>query len=81
MPFESLRRSVRDRKYVIDEINNAVSGVKVNAENASLSKEQRSKELDKLISKLTRLKRKVRHAGSLLQWGAAGPRTMLAAHR
>ena len=60
VPYESLKRSVRDNKYVIDDMNTIVNTINSSAKNSECSPEQRALELDKLISKLTRLKRKVR---------------------
>eukprot|EP00192_Tetraselmis_astigmatica_P012651 CAMPEP_0117654264 /NCGR_PEP_ID=MMETSP0804-20121206/3650_1 /TAXON_ID=1074897 /ORGANISM="Tetraselmis astigmatica, Strain CCMP880" /LENGTH=399 /DNA_ID=CAMNT_0005460531 /DNA_START=60 /DNA_END=1260 /DNA_ORIENTATION=- len=59
VPYDSLRRRVRDRKYVEKEMDNVVAALKSNADNSILTNEQRVQDIDKLISKLTRLKRKV----------------------
>ena len=57
MPFEALRRTTRDRKYVVDELQDVMSALKQNA-TASCSCEERASVLGQLAERLQGLKRK-----------------------
>ena len=57
MPFEALRRTTRDRKYVVDEMQDVMSALKQNA-TASCSCEERASVLGQLAERLQGLKRK-----------------------
>jgi hypothetical protein len=59
VPYESLRRSVRERKYIVDGVKSVVTSLTTNANNSGLTNEERLQDLDKLVSKLTKMKRKV----------------------
>lgn len=76
VPFESLRRSVRDHKYVIEEMNNVVSSINKNASNTTMTPAQRVQDIDKLISKLTRLKRKVSLGPPADSWPSANRKNL-----
>lgn len=58
VPYDSLRRNVRDRKHIVEGIRSAVLSLEASASN-KLSNEERLQDIDKLISKLKRMKRKV----------------------
>jgi len=59
VPYESLRRSVRERKYIVDGVKSVVTSLTTNANNSGLTNEERLQDLDKLVSKLTKMKRKL----------------------
>jgi hypothetical protein len=59
VPFESLRRTTRDRKYVIDEVNDVLNSLKESAADALLTREQRQEHIQSLVARLQGLKRKV----------------------
>uniref|UniRef100_A0A061RF38 Macrophage erythroblast attacher-like n=1 Tax=Tetraselmis sp. GSL018 TaxID=582737 RepID=A0A061RF38_9CHLO len=58
VPLESLRRSTKDRRYIIDEVNNIFSSLQKNAADPFLPAEKRATDIDKLISKLKRVRKK-----------------------
>lgn len=58
VPFEALRRTTRDRKYVVDEMQEVMGALKDSA-SASCSYEERAAMLGQLAERLQGLKRKV----------------------
>lgn len=58
MPYESLKRTTRERKYAIDELKDTIKRLKATAK-PSNSKEAVLKELDTCMRRLQRLKRKL----------------------
>jgi len=62
VPYDSLRRNVRDRKHIVEGIRSAVLSLEASASN-KLSNEERLQDIDKLISKLKRMKRKLVETG------------------
>ncbi|KAK9843527.1 hypothetical protein WJX81_007413 [Elliptochloris bilobata] len=58
VPFEALRRTTRDRKYVVDEMQDVMSALKQSA-TASCSCEERASVLGQLAERLQGLKRKL----------------------
>lgn len=62
-PFESLRRTTRDRKYVIDEVQSVVAALKdssSSSEAGACSVQEQAIALDVAVKRLQSLKRKVR---------------------
>jgi len=59
VPFEALRRTTRDRKYVVDEMQEVMGALKDGA-SASCSHEERAAVLGQLAERLQGLKRKAR---------------------
>lgn len=61
VPFESLKRTTRDRKYLLDELENSIAGLAVTAaSHPPPNRMQTTAALDNLITQLRTLKRKVR---------------------
>jgi len=59
VPFESLRRTTRERKYAIDEVQSVMSTLR-EASQKPYSTEEGVEVLDGVLQRLERLKRKVR---------------------
>ena len=59
MPFESLRRTTRERKYAIDEVQSVMSTLR-EASQKPYSTEEGVEALDGVLQRLEGLKRKVR---------------------
>ena len=59
VPFDSLRRTTRDRKYLIDEVQDIISAMKDNSSKQQTAQE-RSEVLRCLTERLEGLKRKAR---------------------
>lgn len=58
VPFESLRRTTRDRKYLIDEVHEIVDALKKNSQ-VQQDAQERNTVLTGLLVRLEGLKRKV----------------------
>lgn len=58
VPFESLRRTTRERKYVIDEVQSVMSTLH-EASTRPCSTDEGQKTLDSILHRLEGLKRKV----------------------
>ncbi len=58
MPFESLKRTSRDRKYIIDDLQGLVTAVKEAAEK-QCSEQERADAVAQLITRLTDVLRQV----------------------
>ena len=66
VPFESLRRTARDRKGVLDEVYSVVSIFKSSSSDGAPSQQEAAVVLDAAVSRLQSLKRKVILAASAL---------------
>ncbi|KAK9806928.1 hypothetical protein WJX72_007757 [[Myrmecia] bisecta] len=58
VPFEALRRTTKDRKYVVDEVHVVVGELQKHA-STGLSREQQAATLESLVNRLQGLKRKL----------------------
>lgn len=59
VPFESLKRSAKERKSIIDDASRVLSGIVEESGGETASREERVQELGKLFTRLQGFKRKV----------------------
>ena len=71
VPFESLKRTSRDRKYIIDDLQSLVSAVK-EAAGRQCSEEERADAVAQLIAQLTSIRGQVGVSAGRLDWWRSG---------
>jgi macrophage erythroblast attacher len=60
VPFESLKRTTRDRKYAIDEVASVLDGIRRASQAKGSNPQQAATQLEGYVDQLKTLKRKVR---------------------
>jgi hypothetical protein len=66
VPFESLKRTTRDRKYVIEELDAMLKGIRDTSQKPGTSTEEVVAQLGGMHEQLLGIKRKVRHGNALV---------------